>query len=143
MLARWPGRIKPGVSAALVSQIDFSASLAALVGQPIARGDAPDSVNTLPALLGQSPQGRDHLVEHAGRLSLRQGTWKYIEPGKGPAVQVNTKTETGNSPQPQLYNLDPDLGETGNVATQHPDVLQQMQTRLQSIRDAGVKRGNP
>src|SRR4029079_11008275 len=31
-IVRWPSRVNPGVSAALVSQIDLSASLAALAG---------------------------------------------------------------------------------------------------------------
>ena len=32
-VVRWPGRVKPGVSDALVSQVDFCASFAALAGQ--------------------------------------------------------------------------------------------------------------
>ncbi len=139
-LVRWPARIKPAVSDALLCQIDFLATFAAMTNQSLAAEDAPDSLNTLHALLGQSPQGRDHLVEHGARISLRQGTWKYIEPGKGPAVQANTGVETGSSPQPQLYNLNPDLGERGNVAAQHPDVLRQMETRLQQLRAAGRSR---
>jgi hypothetical protein len=29
-------------------------------------------------LLGRTQVGRDHLVEHAGTLSVIQGDWKYI-----------------------------------------------------------------
>ena len=36
--------------------------------------------------------------------------WKYIEPGKGPAINQQTKIELGNNPQPQLYNLKKDSG---------------------------------
>ena len=83
-IVRWPQRIKPGVSDALVCQIDFLASFAALTGQKLAAGEGPDSRNVLPALLGQSQTGRDQLVEHARVLALRDGSWKYIEPGTGP-----------------------------------------------------------
>ena len=108
-LVRWPARVKPGVSPALVCQIDLIASLAALVGRKLADEDAPDSVDVLAALLGTSATGRDHLVEHAGVLSLRQGPWKLIEPGKGPKILANTNTETGQAAESQLYNLAADL----------------------------------
>ena len=62
-LVRWPARVKPGVSTALVCQIDLMASLAALVGQKLAEEDAPDSFDVLAALLGMTchrprPSGR-------------------------------------------------------------------------------------
>ena len=133
-LVRWPARVKPGVSAALVCQIDLLASLASLVGRKLGEQDAPDSVDVLAALLGNSAMGRDHLVEHAGVLSLRQGPWKLIEAGNGPKVLVNTNTETGQAGETQLYNLDGDLSETKNVAAQHPDRVQQMRVLLEAIR---------
>ncbi|MEW6303588.1 MAG: sulfatase-like hydrolase/transferase [Verrucomicrobiota bacterium] len=139
-IVRWPGRVKPGVSDALVCQVDFIASFAALTNQKLAEADAPDSLNVLPALLGESKTGRDHLVEHAGVLSLRQGTWKYIEPGKGPKVNKNTNTEMGNDPAPQLYDLASDPGETKNIAAQHADKVQELQARLQKLRNEGRSR---
>ena len=96
--------------------------------------DALDSVDVLAALLGTSAAGRDHLVEHAGVLSLRQGQWKLIEPGRGPRVLANTNTETGQASTTQLYNLEQDLGETKNVATERPDRVQAMHTLLDAVR---------
>ena len=139
-IVRWPGHVKPGVSDALVCQIDFPASFAALTGQRLAPEDAPDSFNVLPALLGKSPRGRDSLVEQAGVLSLRQGPWKLIEPGKGPKVQVNTNTETGRLPEVQLYDLANDPGETKNVAADHPDRVKEMRALLTKIRNDGRSR---
>ncbi len=133
-IVRWPGRVKPGVSDALVSQVDFLASFAAFTNQKLGEADAPDSFNVLPALLGKSKAGREHLVEQASVLSLRVGQWKYIEPSKGPKIQKNTNTETGNDPDGQLYNLASDLGETNNLASRHPDRGKAMAARLQQIR---------
>ena len=133
-IVRWPGRVKPGVSDALVCQVDFIASFAALTGQQLSAGDAPDSFNVLPALLGESKTGRDHLVEHAGALSLRKGHWKYIEPGQGPKLNQNTNTELGNDPAGQLYNLADDLGEAKNLASSHPERAKEMFTLLQKLR---------
>jgi arylsulfatase A-like enzyme len=139
-LVRWPARVKAGTSDALVCQIDLPASLAALTGQKLADADAPDSFDMLGPLLGDKPAGRDHLVEHAGTLSLLQGDWKYIEPSKGPRRNVPTNTELGNDPQPQLYDLRHDLGEKNNVATEHPERVKEMAERLRQIRSAGRSR---
>ena len=57
----------------------------------------------------------------AGALSLRQGHWKYIEPGQGPKVNQNTNTEMVNDPAGQLYNLADDLVEAKNLASEHPN----------------------
>jgi arylsulfatase A-like enzyme len=114
-IVRLPGRVKPGVSDALVCQVDFVASFAALAGRQLAAADAPDSFNVLPALLEDSKAGRDHLVEHAGMVSLREGQQKLIPPGKGPKRNAATSTELGNDPGGQLYDLSVDLGETKNV----------------------------
>ena len=95
----------------------------------------PDSVNELPALLGESKPGRDHLVEHAGILSLIKGRWKYIEPGKGPKVLANVHIESGIAPEPQLYDLNEDLGEKRNVAAEHPAVVKDLSALLEKLRD--------
>ena len=139
-VVRWPGRVKPGVSEALACQIDLPASMAAMTGQKLGFEDAPDSFDVLGALLGQAPAGRDHLVEHAGSLSLIQGDWKYIEPSKGPRMNVNTNTEMGNAPQPQLYHLKEDLGERNDVATQNLERVKEMAALLQKIRQQGRSR---
>jgi arylsulfatase A-like enzyme len=73
-------------------------------------------------------------VEQAGGLALREGAWKYIEPSEGRAVNEETKTELGNAPVPQLYDLAADLGETRNLAPAHPDRVARMQERLRQIR---------
>ena len=139
-IVRWPAKVKPGVSDALVCQIDFLMSCAALTGQKLDHVDAPDSFNVLPVLLGESKTGRDHLVEHAGVLSLRQGYWKYIEPGQGAKVLTNTNTETGNEPSGQLYNLADDPGETKNLASEQQNRVKEMSALLQKLREQGRSR---
>jgi arylsulfatase A-like enzyme len=131
-IVRWPRRVKPGVSGALVSQVDFLASFAALLQQPLT--ETADSKNVLPALLGESKAGRSVLVEQGGSLSLRHGTWKYIAPGKGPRINTNTNTELGNDPGPQLYDLAADPGEQKNLATAHPDKVKELAAMLDALR---------
>ena len=139
-IIRQPGRIEPGVSNALLCQIDLFASMAILTDQTLGSNDAPDSFDVSAALLGRSRTGRDHLVEHAGTLSLIQGDWKYIEPGKGARFNRSTNTELGNAPEPQLYNLKDDLGEKTNLADKHPEKVKEMAALLQEIREKGRSR---
>jgi arylsulfatase A-like enzyme len=136
-LVRWPARVKPGVSEALVCQVDFPASFAALTGQEFPSATGPDSVNILPVLLGESKARRDHLIEHASVLSVRQGPWKYIEPGNGPKLNNNTGTEMGNDPQPQLYHLANDPGERSNLAREQPEKLRELEALLKRVRGQG------
>lgn len=140
-IVRWPGRVKSAsTSDALVCQIDFLASFAALTGQSLPDNAGPDSLNTLPALLGETAVGRDHLIEHAGTLALRVGNWKLIESNKGPAVSQNVNIEVGNAPRPQLYDLSTDIGEVKNVADQNVDRGAAMLARLKQLKDAGRSR---
>ena len=120
LLVRWPEKIKPGVSEALVGQVDFLASLAALTGQSVDSKSAPDSQNVLPALLGQSKTGRETLVEHSGTVTLRQGNWKYIKQGN------------------HLYDLATDPHEDNDVAAKFPERATTMAAALEKIREAGT-----
>ncbi|OIN56639.1 sulfatase family protein [Arsenicibacter rosenii] len=136
-IVRWPGKVKTGRSDALLSQIDLLHSFAALTGQKLAPQEAPDSFNSLDALLGKDQTGRAFVVEQAlnNTLSVLKGNWKYIEPGNGPAYQKLTNTELGNLPKPQLYDLKADIGERTNVADKHPEIVAELTTLLQSVRD--------
>lgn len=134
-IVRWPARVQPGVSHALLSHVDLPATFAALTGQPHDPAAAPDSVNVLPALLGESTTGRTELVQQAGVLSLRQANWKYIEPGRGQRRLANTNTETGQDPAGQLFDLARDPGETNNLIAVEPDRATRMRDRLGQIRN--------
>lgn len=130
MVVRWTGRVKPGISNALFSQVDFIATLAALAGAPAPGPTAADSRDHLPALLGDDPVGRESLIEHGGGLAVRRGKWKYVAPSNGRKMSIPTNTELGNDPAPQLYNVEADPGETQNVAAKHPEILDQLRKEL-------------
>jgi arylsulfatase A-like enzyme len=127
-LVRWPGRVKPGVSEALVSQVDLCASFAALTGQQLGPQDAPDSFNVLPALLGESPTGREYVLEHSGRVAIRQGKWKFI-PGTG-----GKNAKRGPSGGDALYDLAQDPSESTDVAAEHPEPVTELSRKLEQLR---------
>jgi arylsulfatase A-like enzyme len=132
LIVRWPGRVSPGSSDALVCQIDLLASLTKMTGTAVA--DARDSEDMLDALLGKSKTGRTELIEEGGALSLRLGNWKYIEPNNKQKINKDTNTELGNDTVPQLYDLSADPGETRNMASSNPERVASMATALDRIR---------
>jgi arylsulfatase A-like enzyme len=136
-IVRWPGHVKPdSQSNALIGQVDLLSSLASLTGQSLPEQAAPDSMNVLPALLGESKQGRRELVEDAGVQSLIAGDWKLIRPSDLPRMNKNTNSELGNAPKPQLYNLARDPGEKNDLANSQPARVEAMMTQLEGIRAA-------
>lgn len=143
-LVRWPGHVPAGVSDALICQVDLLASLASLVQQPLPPGAAPDSLDVLPALLGRTTQGRETLVEHAGGLALRKGTWKYI-PAAGGAGKAKggkaAKVDPERAPAAvALFDLVSDPGETRILAAQQPQRVAEMAALLGTIRTSGRSR---
>lgn len=131
----WKGTISPGVSDAMVCQMDLLASLANLleIEKP-----TTDSQDVLDALLGESKQGRDHLVIEAGsRTALRSGDWAYIPPYNGNPINTQVNIELGNSKEPLLYNLKEDIGQQTNLAASNPEKLQEMVKIYKSIRGDG------
>ena len=51
------------------------------------------------------------------------------------SIDTGTNIELGNDPNGQLYDLSVDIGETHNVAGQHPDVVATLAARLQQIKN--------
>ena len=139
-IARWPARIKAGESSALVCQVDLMASFAALTGGKLAEEDGPDSFNVLPALLGESQQGRDHLVEQAAGLSIRMGNWKLVPKRPGLDGKKGNGRRAPEGLVTELFDLSKDIGEQNNVAASHPEIVAQMSELLAKVRDGGRSR---
>lgn len=130
-IVSWPAQVKPGVSNALVSQVDLFASMASLTGKKLEAGAGTDSQDQLPALLGKDKKGRNYVIESAGSLSISDGEWKYITPSNGAAYNKLTNTEMGNNKEAQLYNLKQDIGEKVNLASQNPKLVAKLQALLE------------
>jgi len=134
-LVSWPGKINPGSSNAMISQIDLMATLSALVNRPLPAGSAPDSYNELNVWLGNSTRNRDFIVgQSIGTLSVIERYNKYIEPSAGPLRETSSRIELGNDPDPQLYNIKEDRGEQRNLARQYPAKVKALAEKLKDIK---------
>ena len=131
----WKGRIKPGVSDALVSQVDLLSSLASLTGSGFRSMDGED---LLDVFLGRGGNGRDELVlEATSRTAFRKGDWVMIPPYPGRPMNRQVNIELGNSDNYQLYNLDEDIGQQKNLADSNPEKLEEMKKAFREIRGTG------
>lgn len=129
-IVRWKNGIKPGTSNALVSHIDFFASLGQLVHSKLPEGAAPDSQDQLKALLGKKVQARKYLIEQATSLSVISDEWKYIETNKGPKNSGPTNVELGNDTNEQLYSMKTDIAERNNLASKNTKQLAKLKKIL-------------
>jgi len=124
-LVRWPGKIKAGSRSTHISAFwDILPTMAELTGQPIPKQS--DGISIVPTLLASGKQSQHRYVYHEfirGKSksytarSLRYGDWKAVQ-------TVNKK---GGLNPIQLYKLKDDLGETKNVAKQHPEIVSKIE----------------
>jgi len=124
MIARWPGKIKPGsVTDHLSAFWDFLPTAAEVAG--IGAPANIDGISYLPALLGKEQEKHESLYWefHEGRASkqaVRMGDWK--------AIRLRPSAEL------ELYNLQTDIGEQHNLAGQYPDIVARIETYLKRSR---------
>ncbi|MDY7394298.1 arylsulfatase [Aureibaculum sp. 2210JD6-5] len=132
-MVMWKGTIEPGISDALVSQMDLTASFAAFTGQ---KNTTDDSQNVIDALLGKSEKGRESLI--LGRnngVSIRKGDWILIPPHKGPkSTGKFTNIETGRDTIYQLYNVKDDMGQQVNLAEKFPEKVEELKAEMEKVK---------
>jgi arylsulfatase A-like enzyme len=133
-IVHWPGRIKPGKSAAPVQIIDWMPTIAALAGYRPERDLKWDGVDLTALFLhGQPPAERPlYTVAPSWRArSLRLGDWKLVVTGEN----SNRKVE--------LFDLAADPQEAKNLAESQPGRVAELQKRLDEAaardRDAEAK----
>jgi len=146
-IARWPAQVKAGsVSHQTICFTDFLATFADLTHQTMPQDAGPDSFSFLPVLQGQQPEDqpvRDALLiqSSSGMMTIRSGDWKLITGlGSGGFSHPRTIQPGPGDPAGQLYHLADDLGETNNLYTSHPEVVEPLMQKLGVIRDAGRHR---
>lgn len=133
-LVSYPGTIEPGLTDALVSQVDLLASLAKITGAEVPAGHAGDSQDQSETLLGRSDQGRDQLVQQGASIqSIRQGVWKYVPPGMVQNRRGIGAWRSDHIAEPgALFYLPEDAGEQHNLAPDYPKRAARMRSLLEA-----------
>ena len=146
-ITRWKGKIKPGISDKLVCTIDLAASFASLTNAKLPDNACLDSMNVMPALLGESDaNGRGSLIQqdngNAGNYGFLAGNWKLQRHDKKRTRNLTVSKTLENTPVPkfQLYDLSKDPAEKTNVIDQHPDIADKLKKQLATLIEAGRSR---
>ncbi|MDZ8117046.1 sulfatase family protein [Pontiella agarivorans] len=126
LIIKWPGRIEPGVSDALVNQVDFMASFADLLDIELPDGEARDSRNILKTFLGKDSAGLPYMIEEAQHttLALRSGDWKFVRPSEHPRGRIKER---------ELYNVRLDPSEQNNLVAAYPEKADAMAEQLEML----------
>ncbi len=131
-IAWWPKKIPAGTETdAILGMFDVLPTFAALAGAKLPEGRKLDGVNIWPQLAGEkdAKPAHDTFLYYRGLKleAVRHGEWKLhfaVPPKKG--------KEKEKPAGPQLFNLKSDIGETTDVAKEHPEIVK----KLQEIADA-------
>jgi arylsulfatase A-like enzyme len=128
-IMRWPARIRPGrVVTEPASSLDLFPTLVALTGatRPARHYDGQDISRLVTGEVEQiGARGIDGGREivffaHDGAAGLRSGKWKYLRPGIW-------------SGGVSLFDLEADPGERQNLRSSRPDLVEQLEVRLQEL----------
>ncbi|MBW3540962.1 MAG: sulfatase [Planctomycetes bacterium] len=145
-LARWPGRIPAGsVCGEVAATIDLLPTLAHLAGvEELPMKHAIDGKDIWPLLAGEPDAKSPHAAYFfywGGHLqAVRSGKWKLHFPHSYRSLKG--EGGTGGRPAPYvdkqiglaLYNLEKDVGETTDVAEQHPEVVERLKVLADKAR---------
>ncbi|AWW32075.1 N-acetylgalactosamine-6-sulfatase [Echinicola strongylocentroti] len=126
LIMRWSGRIQANSTNDHPSAFwDFTATFADLAGTKAP--EHGDGISMLPTILGNDDEQQKHphlyweYHGEAGKQAVRMGKWKA----------VRKDIREGNQAI-ELYDLEKDLGETTDVADQHPAIIQKMDSLLRA-----------
>lgn len=120
-LMRWPAKLPKGkVTTQMAITMDLHATFAAAAGAKTPPEKSLDGMDLVPLLISNSkPIDRTFFwrIDRSIRKqkAIRHGKWKYINDG-------NTMD--------LLFDLEADIGERTNLGYQHPEVLEDLKSRL-------------
>ena len=120
-IAKLPGVVRAGQQVGgLASGIDIFPTICHLAGVPLPSGLIIDGVDMTPMLTSGAPSQRKELFLFMAEdlVGIRTDRWKYLK----------NRSYSPNTPAPirydysELYDLNQDVAENYNVASQYPDV---------------------
>jgi len=143
-VVRWPNVVEAGsVSDKTISFTDTMATLAEAVGEDLVPESGPDSYSFLSALKGAPLQSRPPIVLQSGGklMTIRSGNWKLIEGlGSGGFSKPSKIAPEPGGPKGQLYNLAADPGETTNLYSERPDLVESLSKDMAEIVTGSLPR---
>jgi arylsulfatase A-like enzyme len=125
LIARWPGRIAPGVVSDHPCYFaDVMPTLADLAAAPLP-AHSIDGISIAPTLMGRPADQAKHEFMYWEWAKYNWAKRRNVPGGLAQAVRMGDwKAVRHRADEPfKLYDLSEDLGETENVAADHPDIV--------------------
>ena len=134
LIVKWPGNISAGTNSSLVTGLeDWLPTIADLINQTASVPQGLDGISIAPTLLGKGQEEREFLYREFSGYGGQQAVW--MGPWKG--VRQNLLRKNNMNPlKIELYNLDKDPNETKNVASTHPEVVEQIRKLMKNQHTA-------
>ncbi|MFA6562480.1 MAG: sulfatase [Verrucomicrobiia bacterium] len=133
-LAWWPSRIPAGTSCdAITGMMDVLPTFVRLAGGRLPADRKLDGCDIWPLLSGESKQPARGVFYYFRGFKLeavRSGPWKLHLGVAAPKAKAQAQPS-----EPQLYNLDTDIGESANVAKENPDMVKKLQSLANLMKD--------
>jgi arylsulfatase A len=123
----WPSKIQAGsVCREVAATIDILPTLARLCGGKLPERKI-DGKDIWPLMSGQpgAKSPHDAYVLMHGPGTVRSGKWKFYPWPEGKNKRGNRDKARNQNPV-QLYDISVDIGETKNIAAQHPEVVERL-----------------
>ena len=137
-IARWPGRIKPGVTGEMASAMDLFNTCLKLGGAEIPANRPLDGFDMSPILFRNGKGSRNIHFYYLGDepFAVRKGAFKahFV------IHEAYSKKEPVQQNPPLLYNLLQDPAERYNVAVDHPDIVTELR-KVYEEHKANLTRG--
>ena len=145
-VARWPEKIPAGsVCDEIASTMDVLPTFAKLAGSSAPKDRLIDGHDIWPLLSGvkeaKSPTDHFYYYWNYGLDGVRAGKWKLVFPHPFPSLTGPAGKDgqpggyTQATTELALFDLDADVGESKNVAAEHPDVVARLQKLAEAARE--------
>jgi arylsulfatase A-like enzyme len=121
----WPDHLAPGQVAEIASGVDLLPTLLDLAGVPVPEGLELDGRSLRPLLEGNTTDWPDRTL-----FSHRFGN-RVPEPTPG-AVRTQRYRAVNEGEGWQLYDMETDPGEQGNIAEEHPDLTARLAAQYEA-----------
>jgi arylsulfatase A-like enzyme len=128
-IVKWKGVIKPqSVSHRVCGFEDWFPTLLDLTGKPTLAQDL-DGISFAPTLRGETQPEREFLYRefpsYGGQQVVRSGKWKMVRQDLNPKANAKKKGKV-TAPRLELYDLKNDIGETKDLAGEHPEIVERL-----------------
>ncbi|MEZ5355282.1 MAG: sulfatase-like hydrolase/transferase [Bryobacteraceae bacterium] len=130
----WPSRIPSGRTIGeTVMTMDILPTACAAAGVALPAGHKIDGANILPVATSSASSPHDVIFwDNNGQLAARKGNWKLVLNGNEYGRTPETRKPLTGDDAMFLSDLAADPGETTNLRRLHPNVVDELSTRIQA-----------